>query len=158
MKGTCPACGFAGDLPEAPVGRKVTCPDCGRLYSPAAVRGPKPRGIRRRTTRGRSSRQEKRNARQVGGKTTLNSGALSDKGDVKVPGVLRDENKTTKHRSFSVKLDDLRKVAAAARGDEIPVLTICFEDDLGQQYRVLRDSDFMELFNFYKEHHGDHFD
>lgn len=88
----------------------------------------------------------------------MNSGAMDDKGDVKVPGVLRDENKTTGARSFSLKLDDLKKVASAAKRDEIPVLTISFEDNLHQQYRVLRDADFMELFNFYKDHRADHLD
>jgi hypothetical protein len=83
---------------------------------------------------------------------------MDDKGDIKVPGLLRDENKTTAKRSFSLKLDDLRKVAAAAKGDEMPVMTISFEDNLQQQYRVIRDSDFLELFNFYKEYREHHLD
>jgi len=138
------------------VGHRLACPGCGRLVSRSSARS-KPRS-RRRTARGRSTRQEKYNAKQEGGQVTVNSGAMDDKGDVKVPGVLRDENKTTGARSFSLKLDDLKKVASAAKRDEIPVLTISFEDNLHQQYRVLRDADFMELFNFYKDHRADHLD
>jgi uncharacterized Zn finger protein (UPF0148 family) len=158
VKGVCPVCGYEGSLDEAPVGRKVVCPTCGRLHSPLAIQVAKAPKSRRRTTRGRSTRQEKYNAKRVGGDITLNSGAMDDKGDIKVPGVLRDENKTTQYRSFSLKLSDLIKVASAAKGDEIPVMTICFEDDLNQQYRVIRDADFMELFNFYRKHRGNHLD
>jgi len=158
VKGLCPSCGAVDRFSEAPVGRKVLCDGCGRLHSPESVSPGRARINKRRTTRGRSSRQENYNAKREGGQTTLNSGAMDDKGDIKVPGLLRDENKTTAKRSFSLKLDDLRKVAAAAKGDEMPVMTISFEDNLQQQYRVIRDSDFLELFNFYKEYREHHLD
>lgn len=150
----CPYCGYDGKMSEAPVGHKLCCPRCNRLFA-----RPEPKKKRRRkrsTTRGRSSRQESFNTRQVGGRMTLNSGALDDKADVKVPGLLRDENKTTSKRSFSLKLDDLKKVAAAAKGDEIPVLTISFEDNLKQQYRVISDADFLHLLELEKEYRARH--
>jgi len=136
----CPFCGST-KAKQAPVGYKLQCESCGRVFN----KPPKRVKSKSRTTRARSSRQEKYNAKAVGGRVTANSGALGEKGDVRVPGLLRDENKTTKHRSFSLKLADLERIAAQAEGDEIPVLTICFEDDLRKQYRVISDAWFHQL-------------
>ena len=155
MKGTCPTCGHTGDFDESPVSSKVGCPRCGRMFNRSEVKPKKTRrGNKRKTTRGRSSRQESFNAKRVGGRLTLNSGAMDDKGDIKVPDLLRDENKTTAGRSFTLKLDDLDKVAAAAKGDEMPVMTIAFEDDLKKQFRVLRHEDFLYLLELEKNRRG----
>lgn len=145
----CPHCG--GDLHPAPVGRSVICDKCERTFKPRDQKGSLKGVARFRATRARSSRQEEHNAKRRGGRTTVNSGAMDDKGDLKVPGVLREENKTTRYRSFSLKLDDLHKIARAAVKDELPILTISFEDDLAQQYMVLREADFQMLFDLYRE-------
>lgn len=104
-----------------------------------------------KSTRARSERQEKHNARANGGRLTANSGAGSDKGDVKVPGVLREECKTTLAASYVLKLEDLRKVVAAARRDEIPIMRIAFGDNLREQFVVIESGWFQTLFNNYRE-------
>lgn len=104
-----------------------------------------------RTTRGRATRQEKHNAKKVAGRVTSNSGAGDEKADVRIKGILRDENKTTKAKSFVLKLADLQKVAGEAEDGEIPVLTVSFEDDLRKQYRVISNDWFLELLELYKE-------
>lgn len=73
----------------------------------------------------RSPKQEIETARRVGGKVTKGSGNQTEKGDVRVRGVARIENKTTKHSSFSVTLDHLNKLDHAVMGtNEIPFMQI----------------------------------
>lgn len=145
----CPLCGLDRYVSEAAVGRGFVCTGCNHHFS--SPRPARKRGSYGASTRKRSNRQEGHNARDVGGRVTANSGAGRDKGDVKLPGLLREEDKTTRGRSYVLKLDDLRKVAAAAVGDEIPTMCISFEDDLSQQYVVLPRAWFQQLFNLYRE-------
>jgi len=149
----CPWCGPHVPVRAAPVGYdRWTCSSCGRSYSrDEATETEAAAGRYGRSTRKRSDRQERNNAREVGGRVTANSGAGRDKGDVKVRGLLREEDKTTRGRSYVLKLDDLRKVAAAAQGDEIPVLCVSFEDDLAQQYVVVPRAWFQQMFNTFRE-------
>lgn len=73
----------------------------------------------------RSRAQEKETAKRVGGRVTPGSGNGSVKGDVRLKGVVRVENKTTKNKSFSVTEDMIRKIEEATFGtDEIPVIHI----------------------------------
>ena len=144
----CPRCHGTKSV-AAPTGfQKLKCTECRTVFSaPSRKRvGPK-----RRTTRGRSDVQEGHNKRGTrGARSTPNSGAMDDKGDVKVPGLLREEDKTTYARSFSLRLADLQKVAAAARGDEMPIMRISFEDDLNQQYVVMDSHWFNQLFELWR--------
>ncbi len=133
------------------MGPGYICNTCSHQFGDPRER--KPSFRKRDTTRGRSERQEKYNARQVDGRVTANSGAGRDKGDVKVRGVLREEDKTTEKASYVLKLADLRKIASAARGDEIPIMRIAFEDRLDQQYVVLPSDWFQQLFTMYRENH-----
>lgn len=133
---------------EADAGRGFICTDCDFQFGDPHEKKPQ---RKQDTTRGRSSRQEKYNNRQVGGRLTANSGAGVDKGDVKVRGFLREEDKTTVKRSYVLKLDDLEKVAAAAQGDEIPIMRISFEDRLDQQYVVMPSDWFQQLFKLHRE-------
>ncbi len=137
----CPLCG--GPVVPAPVGRRMACSPCSRTFSRHECKTKVP-GTRKKsqTTRGR---QEKRTAKTYGGRQTLNSGAMSDKGDVKVEGVLRIEDKTTRARSYVLKLEDLQKVARAANGDEMPVMKVSFEDDLRKQYVIIPEAWFAYL-------------
>lgn len=78
----------------------------------------------------RSKKQEKELATRIGGRVTLASGALSMKGDVRKPGVVRIEAKTTKHRSFSVTMDMIQKIEdAALPHGEIPVIVVEFHEN-----------------------------
>ena len=143
----CPYCQSNTAVQRAATGRDTwRCRDCTVDFT---ARNEVKHGYGR-STRKRSDRQEGFNARKVSGQVTANSGAGADKGDIKVRGLLREEDKTTRHSSFSLKLDDLRKVAAAAEGDEIPIMRISFEDDLRRQFVVVPAGWFNQLLSSYK--------
>jgi hypothetical protein len=73
----------------------------------------------------RSRVQEKETAQRTGGKQTKASGALNEKGDVRVKNVARLENKTTVHDSFSVSVDLVEKLENSVAGsDEMPVMQV----------------------------------
>lgn len=88
-------------------------------------RTPKRRG--RSDNQKRSIKQEKRVAEREGGRRQPASGALPEhKGDVRVPRRYRGECKTTKAKSYSVKLADLEKLEKQAYQDELPVFDLEF--------------------------------
>lgn len=73
----------------------------------------------------RAKAQEKECAERIGGKVTPGSGSKHQKGDVRRWGLVRVENKTTVHKSFSVSVDLLDKLDAAVFGtSELPVFEI----------------------------------
>jgi len=86
----------------------------------------------------RSPRQERELAKRVGGRVTPGSGAGSEKADVRKPGVVRIEAKTTSHKSYSL----TRKLAetleeVAVTHDEIPFFEIEFLDEQGKPAQAL---------------------
>jgi hypothetical protein len=87
-----------------------------------------------------SQRQEKRLARSLGGRVTPASGATgaaSAKGDVRVQGQVRAECKTTLARSYSLKLDEWRKIQhEAAVSGEMPVMQIEFQGTGGMNKKL----------------------
>lgn len=73
----------------------------------------------------RAPKQEKLTATRLKGVTTKGSGNGVEKGDVRVRGVARVENKTTKYSSFSITLEHLDKLDKAVLGTkEIPFMQI----------------------------------
>ncbi len=147
----CPTCGGT-HFTQAEIGRKVQCRACGCVYTEKEAAGPKvPAASLPVPTRTRSSRQERFNARRIQGKVTLNSGAMGEKGDVRVPGIARQEAKTTRARSYVLHLSDLRKIIAQSERDEIPHLVISFEDNLQQQFVVIEEGWFQTLLRAYLE-------
>lgn len=85
------------------------------------------------TSHKRAKKQERLLASRVGGRLTPASGAKSEKGDVRVKGVMRIEAKTTQKKSFSVTLEMIQKIEEAALTcDEMPVLIIEFIDEQGR--------------------------
>jgi hypothetical protein len=75
----------------------------------------------------RSPVQEKQLAKKLGGAVTPGSGNGTQKGDVRVRGVLRVECKTTKHASFSVTTEMLDKIEEAALSHgELPAMLVEF--------------------------------
>ena len=96
------------------------------------------------TNRDRSEEQERRIASDTGGVKRRGSGSVQGrKGDVRnvpvpsIPGTLLIEAKTTKHKSRSLKLSELRKIereadSAGFRG----AMIISFED--AHDYLVIR--------------------
>lgn len=102
----------------------------------------------------RSKEQEKETALRVGGKQVHRSGAGLVKGDVRVKGVARIENKTTKNKSFSITtelLDKLENAVAGAR--EIPFMQIEINSGT-HKFVVIPDMYLEDLINalkFYEE-------
>lgn len=91
----------------------------------------------------RAPNQEKETATRIGGKPTPRSGAGVVKGDVRVRGVVRVENKTTEHKSFSVTVEHIAKLeAAVASVTEIPMMQI--ELDGGRVSFVLIPDKYLE--------------
>lgn len=75
----------------------------------------------------RSKKQEKELAKRTRGRLTPGSGNGFQKGDVRVKGIARIEAKTTKHSSFSVTLDMVRKIEDAATAcNELPIIVVEF--------------------------------
>lgn len=76
----------------------------------------------------RSKNQERELARRLNGKQVLASGALHEKGDVRVKRAVRIEAKTTIAKSFSVTREMVRKIEEAAMGaDELPAIIVEFQ-------------------------------
>lgn len=86
----------------------------------------------------RAPKQEKSLAKRGGGQTVPGSGSGHQKGDVKkYNGILRIEAKTTKHKSFSVTLEMIRKIEEAALPcNELPAMVIEF---LGEDGRPIKE-------------------
>ena len=111
--------------------RSCLCSAVGGTYvDPAPVEEapmgrPKPAVTRARKKR--SLRQERDLAEAIGGRQQPGSGAIPGlKGDVRLKGVFRCESKSTVHRSWSLKLDDLAKIRSEAGADEAPAFDIIF--------------------------------
>lgn len=84
----------------------------------------------------RAKKQERELAKRYGGRCTSASGSKMEKGDVRIPNVLRIEAKTTKYKSFSVTMDMLDKIEhAALSATEIPAIVIEFNDGNGRKLR-----------------------
>lgn len=58
------------------------------------------------------------------------------KGDVRVKGFARIECKTTKNRSFSVTMEMIDKIEAAAlASNEVPIIVVEFNDGMGRKLK-----------------------
>lgn len=76
-----------------------------------------------------SMQQEQQSAEALGGRRVSGSGARpGHKGDGRVPGRFRIENKFTTAASFSVKHSELRKIRAECEGLEVPVFDVQFKE------------------------------
>ena len=96
-------------------------------------------GNRKYKAQKHSPRQEKEWAKKLGGTTTPRSGAGKIKGDVRVKGVMRLENKCTSNKSFSVTYEMCQKIedAALLNNGEVPSIQVDFLDESGKvKYQV----------------------
>lgn len=78
------------------------------------------------TTRKRSRKQETKIAKDLNGRATINSGATFGENDV-VVDFAEIEAKTTKHNSFSLKMEDWTKLRKKSNVKKIPAMVIDFE-------------------------------
>ncbi len=92
--------------------------------------------IDRKRTPKHGQKAEKRTAKRLGGQVRRGSGAIEGyKGDITLHDFLV-ENKTTIHRSFSLKLDWLDKISLEAREEgRVPALAVQFVDSEGNPVR-----------------------
>ncbi len=75
----------------------------------------------------RSRQQEHQLARRIGGRPTPGSGNGSEKGDVRLHRVARIEAKTTTKASFSLTVEIVEKIEAAAMSSgEVPAIVVEF--------------------------------
>lgn len=99
----------------------------------------------------RAPKQELELASRLGGRTTAASGSKTEKGDVRLKGVLRVEAKCTRNKSFSVTLETFEKIEEAATGSakpEIPAMHVEFLRPDGSPIKalaVIRADDLEEL-------------
>lgn len=111
--------------------------------------------IKHLTNRQRSKISENHLAKQLGGRRQIASGALpvaSLKGDVKTKTFLLDD-KTTGAKSYSLKLEDFRKIRKQAfQANRRPGMCVNFEND-GQPVRVfiIEERDFLRLVETYEQ-------
>lgn len=82
----------------------------------------------------RAKKQEKEMGGRLGAKLTPASGSRDVKGDLRIKGVARLELKTTMKKSFSVTMDMIGKIeAAATQTGEMPALIVEFNDGFGRK-------------------------
>ncbi len=100
------------------------------------------------TTKYKSIPQEKRTAKEFGGRTTPMSGAGNVKGDVLSDEFLI-ECKTTSKTQFTVRLDVLAKlVKEAANASKTPLMQIDLDDEgrgLNRSWVLIPKDEFLEL-------------
>jgi hypothetical protein len=100
------------------------CPKCRFFATPRTVKTAKKVSDNQR----RSQIQEKKAEQRYGARRQPASGALPHaKSDLLDPGRVRVECKLTRAKSFTLKLEDLKKLEQERRGDEHPVFEIEFQ-------------------------------
>lgn len=100
---------------------------------PPKLNVPKSRAGQLTPSHHRARKQEKELAVKIGGRVTAGSGNLDVKGDIRVKSIARIECKTTKHKSFPVTLEMVRKIQTAALGaGEVPAMVVEFIDAKGK--------------------------
>ena len=95
------------------------------------------------TTRDRSSKQEKRLAKNLGGRVTINSGATFGENDI-IGDSFEIEAKTTQKGSFIVKESEFEKMALKCDKKKMPIMVIEFEKT-GRKVAVLHLDDLTHL-------------
>ena len=123
---SCPHCG-SFNIKTWALG-KVICKKCRRTFSKleSVSREYVPEKRRSKSTRRQADKQERRVSKDLGARQTIASGQTPiDKGDVRSERV-RVECKYTDKKSYSLKAEDLKKIANAASGEQIPLFYVEF--------------------------------
>jgi hypothetical protein len=136
---------------------KTRCTSCARVFSSWEIESKEhePKNPRRsQSTRAQADKQEKRVAKQLNARQTIASGQTPvDKGDVRSDQV-RVECKYTDSKSYSLKSEDLIKIAAQATGDQIPLFYVEFRKE-GEAYYVVPEHWFLALLEAYNDQNGE---
>ena len=144
----CPECNshkiFVGGM------NQLKCKECGAVFprSLAVYIDYVPTNPRAKSTRRQADKQEKRQAKKLAARQTIASGQTPiDKADIK-SDLLRVECKYTDKKSYSLKYEDLRKVANASTGDQMPLFQIDFRDR--GSYYIVPEGWFLQLLESYR--------
>lgn len=124
----CWDCGHEWDMPATTfkVDSVRQCPECRFFATPEVLRGKKGGNDNQK----RSREQEKKAEQRYGARRQPASGALPHaKSDLRDPGRVRVECKFTRAKSFSLKLEELKKLERERVGDEHPVFEIEFQGE-----------------------------
>lgn len=151
---SCPHCG-SFNIKTWALG-KVICKQCRRTFSRLDVVSTEyiPKKPRSKSTRRQADKQERRVSRNLDARQTIASGQTPiDKGDVRSERV-RVECKYTDKKSFSLKAEDLRKIANATTGEQIPLFYVEFRE-AGQAYYVVPEGWFLQLLEAFDEPDSD---
>lgn len=121
------------------------------------VAGPTPRRKALRKAKKTSLKQEQDIAEELGGRTQPGSGnQRGAKGDIRKKGELRVEAKYTTNESFSLKLDELYKIASECGTGERAVFVIDYLEPgtrgLRDRFAVIHFNDLKELLNGTRTH------
>ena len=132
---------------------KLKCKDCDHVFqkSEAVYIKYVPANPRSKSTRRQADKQERRQAKKLSARQTIASGQTPiDKADIK-SDLLRVECKYTDKKSYSLKYEDLRKVANASTGDQMPLFQLDFRDR--GSYYIVPEGWFLQLLESYKRDH-----
>ena len=111
-----------------------------------------PGKCRRSDNQKRSQTQEKHAAKRYGARRQKASGAIPGvKGDLRDPGRLRGECKLTRAASYTLKLEELRKLEHESTAGEIPMFEIEFQNNPPfKRYVVLPQWAFDQLYSAWR--------
>ena len=149
-RNACPHCG-SFNLKTWLLG-KIKCGGCQRVFPKIHAVSTEyvPKKPRSKESRRQADKQEKRVAKKLGARQTIASGQTPiDKGDVRSENV-RVECKYTDKKSYSLKAEDLQKIANASRGNQIPLFYVEFRQH-GEGYYVVPEGWFIELLENYSD-------
>lgn len=97
--------------------------------------------------RKKADRQDRKTAKKIGARVTVNSGATFSNGDMEIPELkIRIEAKRTDAEQITLKSEWMKKIAAQSRF-EMPVLHITIGADK-QEWYVIRPEEFALLLGF----------
>lgn len=147
---SCPHCG-SFNIKAWALGKTI-CGKCRRTFSrfQAVSREYVPKKPRSKSTRRQADKQEKRVAKNLGARQTIASGQTPiDKGDVRSDTV-RVECKYTDKKSYSLKAEELQKIANQSEGDQIPLFYVEFRKQ-GQAYYIVPEDWFIQMLEAFND-------
>lgn len=150
----CPNC--SGRLQDWAVRKKI-CVKCGSEFRNSELYAkPKSNRSKHRTTRKIADKHEKRAAKQFQARQTIASGQTDiEKADL-AHGQARFECKTTKHKSYSLKLSELEKLASQTELSKIPVFVVELDrDGTRQEFSVIPSHWMTHLLTVWRNHDQD---
>lgn len=138
-------------------GKRYKCNHCTRVTLISVPKKPvkrrkKPKNINRI----RSDKHERRVAKSLNMRQTIASGSMFfDKGDLSSDNS-RVECKTTEKKSYTLKLQTLRKIIAETRPGDVPILNIEFQTERrSERFCIIPEDWFQELWENYNDEEED---